>query len=123
MEHYGADLEMAFPTRRRGLRSITVNGTVFRWRFTPGEKDSILIVYGHVTGCQALKVHLGSWLEWLGMYFPRAESQLPKIILPDFTRQAIESGLAGGWTPDEKGVAFEMEWKDEGFSVPSTSAN
>ncbi len=110
---------MAFPTRRRGLRSITMNNTLFRWRFSPSrpnEISSTLVVYDSIPAHQMLKLTLHGWIDpWA--VFPFATNNQPRIISSAFVRSAIEFTLAKGWQPDQKGAPFVVQWKDESFTI------
>lgn len=76
------------------------------------------MVYGPVPSHRALKVTLRGWTD-VWVVFPYPSTNKPYSITPNFVRKAIEFGLAQGWTPDAKGTAFEIEWRDEEFCVPT----
>ena len=104
---------MAFPSRTRGLRTITVNEAVFRWRFAPREWNSSPMVYGEVSGAP-LHVTLRGWQDhWL--VFPTPTPNSPTPIGPAFARLAIEFALRSGWQPERKGAPFSIEWNGATF--------
>lgn len=110
---------MAFPSKTRGLRSIGVNGSVSRWRFSPSRPDelnSTIAIYGAAPGHQPLQVMLmlHKWSDpWLVFFF---FPNKPAIIGPSFVRSAIEFALVKGWQPEESSP-FVVQWKDEAFVV------
>ncbi len=106
---------MAFPTRQRGLRSITVKGKAFRWRLKPGVPDSSLTIYG-LNSDLPLRVVLLGWKNFWAM-FPFYTANAPEIIGPDFIRRAIEFGLENGWNSEERGAAFKIEWEGKEFRI------
>ena len=108
---------MAFPSRKRDLRSITVNDQIFRWRLSPKETHSVLVVYGPSTGHQPLSVTLRNWADrWL--VFPRAVDNNPHHVTPKFVQSAIIFGLSQGWHPEAHGTATAIEWNGENFIAP-----
>lgn len=104
---------MAFPSKTRGLRLITVNEAVFRWRFQASEWNSSLAVYGEASGAP-LQVTLRGWQDcWI--VFPTPTLNSPTQIGPAFTRRAIEFALQNGWQPAGKGAPFPIEWDGATF--------
>ena len=107
---------MSYTKRARGLRRITVQGTTFRWRFSPKERAGLLAVYGPTSGRQPLSVTLRGWHDpWLGC--PAARANEPAIIRPKFVRRAILYGLANGWLPGQVGAALCVDYENGSFSV------
>jgi hypothetical protein len=67
------------------------HNTEYHWRFSPGDTQSTLVVYGPVSGRQSLSVALLEWRDqWLA--FPEPTGNQPKTIGPSCVRKAIEFG-------------------------------
>jgi hypothetical protein len=107
---------MGYPAKSANLRSIVINNIQYRWRFSTGDTQSALVVYGPVSGRQSLSVVLLGWRDlWLAC--PEPTDNQPKIVGPDFVRQAIEFGLANGWQPEQAGRAIQILWASGQFST------
>jgi hypothetical protein len=113
---------MSYPRRvgRRAeaLRSIRIGDRVFRWRFRPGAKESVLVLHGAVSFGQPLSVILDGWRDpWLdlsgfhfdeggGLQLATRTRNEPAIVTPKFVRAAILHALTSGWTPLARGPRF-----------------
>ena len=107
---------MSYPRKSSGLRQLEVNAIQYRWRFSPGESESNLVIYGPVSGKSALSVTLAEWRDpWLA--FPEPVDNQPKVLAPEFIRLAIEFGLTSGWNPEERGGATNLRWQNGQFTV------
>jgi hypothetical protein len=118
---------MSHPTKKRGFRVISLGGSTFRWRFSPGAAHSRLTLQGNKSSGRPLDVILVGWRDpWLAICgFREAEGQLvlytaarnePEVITPRFVREAIMHGLANGWLPDERGPRLHCAYREGMFS-------
>ncbi len=107
---------MSYTKKSKDLRSIIVNDIKYRWRFSSGEMQSSLVVYGPISSRQKLSVALLEWRdEWLAC--PEPTNNDPKIIGPGFVRQAIEFGLTNGWHPETADSVIQLEWSNSQFAT------
>jgi hypothetical protein len=99
---------MAMPKKRRGWRTIHIDGHEYHWRF-----DGTLDVLATPQG-QRLRV-----------WWPQAEERPflvtapsePFVITPAFVRQTVLFALHSNWNPSLKGGIFAVEYKHPDFSV------
>ncbi len=94
----------------RGLRSITVAGQQYRWRF-----DETLVVIPEGRSGPQLRVKWG-WRDWLEPEGPGPE---PVVVMPAFVALAIQAGLQHGWTPEINGPPVVMTYTDWSFRLAS----
>jgi len=104
---------MAFP-KKRGLRRITVNDVVYRWRFSGGELEGAISIYGPNSGGKVLVIKSKEWFDlWLS--YPFALSKAPEIVTPAIVRRAIEFALENGWDISARGGALTFWFFDAEF--------
>ena len=99
---------MALP--RKGSRSITVDGTTYRWRLRRRPTYSQALAWSPCTYAVEHADEAGTTLvvttghphpsNWLG--------HEPKPVLPSDVTQAIERALREGWTPTTPGSPFHL---------------
>lgn len=110
---------MSYPRKvgRRidAFRSIKIGDRIFRWRFRPGAKESVLILHGPVSSGRPLSVIMAGWCDpWLNLsgfhiddsgdlvLDTKTRNELGTIT-PKFAQSAILHALAKGWNPLERG--------------------
>lgn len=110
---------MSYPRKvgRRvdAFRSIKIGDCIFRWRFRPGPKESVLILHGPVSSGRPLSVIMAGWRDpWLnlsgfhiydsgGLVLETKTRNEPETVTPKFAQSAILHALAKGWNPLERG--------------------
>lgn len=122
-----ADEPMAWA--KKGMRTIAVDGTLYRWRFKAGFPDSDLLIQGTVSPGQQLWVTLRGWQDpWETIsvihvikggqglaYLETNARNEPSTITPKFVRQAIVHALAHGWTPTRPAGRLALDYSDGAF--------
>jgi len=104
---------MSYPNKAKGLRSITVRGTRYRWRVQFGEVDSQVLLYGSESGRQLTSVRLPGVRDfWLTFpeYAGTGEGGMI-IIKPRLVRQLIEEALVRGWRPEQRGAPLTFDFE------------
>ena len=96
-----------------GLRSITVEGQRFRWRF-----DDHLVVTPNGRSSPQLRVEWG-WRDWLEPEVAGAER---KVVTPRFVAEAIGFALSQGWKPAITGSPFSLCYRDGRFWAADRNA-
>lgn len=110
---------MANPKKRRGFRSIEVEGIQYRWRFQPSIPDSLVRIMQSEAKGQTLVVQMIGWVDpWLSlsgfhveenvMHLYSNAANVPPIITAKFVRQIIQFALTNGWNPEVSGPDFQM---------------
>ncbi len=102
---------MAYATKTRGFRLITVAGVRCRWRASVGEWDTLVTLQSACTkGAQQAQAlvpdYTSSWLA-----FPELVSQF-LVVTPALARRIIEQALALGWQPELRAAPLR-------FTVPA----
>lgn len=92
------------------LRSITVEGQRFRWRF-----DGRLVVVPEGRSSPQLCVEWG-WRDWLD---PEGAGAELRVVTPRFVAEAIGFALSHGWQPATAGPPFSLSYRDGQFSAPN----
>lgn len=103
---------MALPKKKRGFRSITINGVDFNWKFS--EKIDIR---PKINKNNKLIVDFGWYDMWLFTNDKENEplEYEPKKVTPAFVRKSIIEAIKLGWdSSDLKGV-FNLKFKDGKF--------
>ncbi|MBZ9751510.1 hypothetical protein K7W42_11610 [Deinococcus sp. HMF7604] len=100
---------MAQPRKRRGYRSIMVDGQHYTWRFQAGQNAGVLTVLSPDQPATRFTVHLPESLDpWL------SESQ-PKVmpaVTPAVVAAILRAVVQGDWSMDQSKAAHRMEWRD-----------
>ena len=106
---------MAFP-KKQGLRRITVDDVVYRWRFSGGELQGDLTIYGPNSSDRVLVVKSYQWFDlWLS--YPFSLAQAPEIVTPIVVRRAIEFALDNGWNPTSRGGKLTFWYSNSEFQT------
>lgn len=97
--------------RKRGSRSVTVDGHQYRWRIRPSPTytqaayaSALTFSVQHEDGGSVLRVvtdrpRPDNWLERPGV-----------VITPAVVAATIRKALAEGWNAGQSGPAFELAW-------------
>jgi hypothetical protein len=105
---------MGQPEKKRGFRKITIDGRTFKWRF-----DSLIDIRPAANKENKLKVDFGWFDEFL--YISDRENRPPdfepKIVTPEFVKQAIKFALNNDWHIEPKTGMFELSYRDGRFNV------
>lgn len=104
---------MAYP-KKRGLRQITVDDVIYRWRFAGSEMKGTLTIYGPNSSDRVLVVNSYEWFD-LWMSYPFALRQAPEDVTPAIVRRAIEFGLNNGWVPSARGETLTFWYFNSEF--------
>lgn len=125
-------LRMTHGHNRKRMRTLTVAGARYHWRFRPGAHGSTLLVQRAVRPGQRLQVELPEWHDpWLNLSgFHQTEAgelvlhsdaqNEPALITPGFVRAAVDFALARGWAPDRPGPIVQVVYRQKAFSWPRT---
>ena len=83
-----------------------------------GPDGSILKLQGIASSGQQVIVRLHDWHDpWECIGAGDLLKNEPKIISPQFAREAIDFALAHGWIPTEAGPALSIDYRDKSFSI------
>jgi hypothetical protein len=106
---------MTYPKKKKGFRTINVEGQEFRWHFRPSFDDSYLTLQGTVSSGGQLIVMLRDWQDpWFTicgfhltddghlLHLHTAAQNEPEIVTSKFARTAILYGIANGWKPNDR---------------------
>ena len=118
---------MTNPRKKKGFRSITVDGVSYRWRLKTGANESAIVIYGESSSRAKLLIELPGWKDpWLnlsGFTVEKDELQLhssasnqPPVIASAFVHQAILAGLANGFDPASRECT--LSYRDGAFASP-----
>ncbi|WP_198170781.1 hypothetical protein [Deinococcus arboris] len=100
---------MAQPRKRRGYRSITVDGRHYTWRFQPEQDAGVLTVLGPEKRASRFIVHLPDAPDpWLSKSPPEVMLAVTPAVVAVILRAAIQGGLTIG----QSNAAHRMEWRD-----------
>jgi hypothetical protein len=114
------------PRRKKGFRTISVDGTTFRWRLQAGLSGR-LTIYGADSDSARLVVELPGLRDpWLFINEVRVIGKTlelsssvqnePALVTPSFVRAAILAGLAQGFRPELRVREFVLRFQDGAFS-------
>ena len=116
---------MTTPRRKKGFRTISVDGRGWRWRLEAGQSGR-LTVYGADSASARLVVELPGFDPWLSISEVRVIGRTlelstsaknePALVTPAFVRAAILAGLAQGFRPELRGREFLLRFQDGAFS-------
>jgi len=100
---------MSYPTKTKGLRSITVDGARYRWRFHSGRDDSKVTLQSSDSGGQQAIVTLRGFRDpWLAFSDGYAKF-VP--IPPKLVRRMIHQAIAAGWKPARRAAPVRFDFK------------
>ena len=94
---------MAYATKTRGFRRITVAGVPCRWGVRMGEDDTVITLQSaRVKSCQQVFVTLPGYSNsWLALPWERAARSIKFVVItPALVRRVIERACSLGWQPE-----------------------
>ena len=101
-------LGMSYAKKTNGYRSITVEGTRYRWCFRSGARDSTVTIQGAESSGQQAVAKLRDCPDpWLAA--PTLTRQI--VVTPRIVRRMIEQALAQGWQPTRRAAALTFYYK------------
>jgi hypothetical protein len=100
---------MSYPTKRKGVRNIVVEGVRYRWCLRTGVDDSHVTLQGEMSGGQqAIVAVRGMRDPWLGI----SEGSVDFIkISPKTVRLMIQQALESGWKPSQRRGSLKMDYR------------
>ena len=104
---------MAYPSKSKGYRRISVDGAAFRWRFDTDTHESIVTLQGGEHSGQQASVVLTDVPNWW-LSFPHNESR-PVIVRPRHVEHLIRLALHRGWVPtaQQQPLRLPISWDTE----------
>ncbi|MCC3410292.1 MAG: hypothetical protein JGK24_06375 [Microcoleus sp. PH2017_29_MFU_D_A] len=113
---------MTYPKKKKGFRTINVEGQEFRWHFRPSFDDDYLTLQGSVSsGEQLIVIMRYPWLPINGFHLTDGGNvfHLHKaawIVTSKFARTAILHGIANGWKPNDRRPPLFCVYSEGTFS-------
>jgi hypothetical protein len=119
------------PKKKRGFRSIVVDGSRYQWRFKPGATHSELLLCGaRVANGALFRWQLADWRDpWLcidgfaiegdRMHLSSAARNEPRVVSPAWVSEAVRAALHLGWRADQPGPTQAGVFRDGAFGPVS----